>query len=77
MIRTQPLKVKDLYCEFRLARSIYFHRCADTRKIIWPFTLAYYSDFIDTSVRLQLRKHSEPTWLTPAAHTYRKLKEKA
>ena len=57
-------------------RAAGFHLCADSRKIIWPFTLAYHTDYIDLLVRLQMRSRSAPRWLTSEAYMMRKLQGK-
>ena len=68
------IKVEHTYNTWHPIFTMSFNRCADTNKLIWPFTVAYYTDYIDVNVRIQLRSPSVGRWITPKAYMFRKLR---
>ena len=64
--------------DWKLKRTYKFQRCEDTKKIIWPFTKAYYNDtfVVLRNVKVEITEAESAEWLTPAALTYRKLQVK-
>lgn len=57
-------------------RARWFHRCHDSKKVIWPGQKAHYSDAIEGMGGLQIRTPSVSSWITNKAYVYRKLKGK-
>ncbi len=63
--------------DWKEKRPVWFRRCHDTKKLIWPLSKAYRSTKVNVKManqmKIEIEVDANTRWLSPSAYTYRVL----